>query len=455
MASVNRSLDPADILVITPADLDDNDFFVAVGGFEPGFHFNISDLVVMGQLLEGWPNTADSRLTIGYNSRQNQTIITIRANGNRVRIRLRGGDFRGQIVFSNFIFDDPTIPPVDPCVGATIVTSSQSIQTAISVASEAATICVEPGTYSENLKITQSKLTLLSTKGRDSTIIQGSQPPTSGGSNLGTIVVTTGSSGIQIGDQIGSQNFGFKVVGIDGPSPGIEAAAIYFQGNHTDAKIAGNEIEAKGDGGLITEFGATISDFLIDKNIFSGQTFTGTKPNCIGFTNQFDVANVPRQLFATGGGPSGTKSTNITFTNNTITGTAGGPSQGPCGSELGMAGDPQGNNLITIDAENSIITGNRFAGTTSRFATQLRTRRPNTTIQNNIFNDAGLLTPATGHIFLQNASSNTITMNAFGRATAGLYISQGADPASTADLLLNNTFVPPATADMNSIVTVP
>ncbi|NJL99478.1 MAG: hypothetical protein HC924_12095 [Synechococcaceae cyanobacterium SM2_3_2] len=454
LEAIARSADPADILVVTPANLDpNNDFFVAVGSFTPATHFNISDLVTLDQLLEGWPNTADSRLTIGYNRNQNQTIITIRANGNRVRIRLRGADFRGQITFDNFIFDEPTIPSVDPCVTATIVTSSASIQTAISTAPEGTTICVEPGTYNENLKITQSKLTLLSTQGRDSTIIQGSQPPSSGGSNLGTIVITTGSDGIQIGDQMGSQNFGFKVVGIDGPSSGIEAAAIYFQGDHADAKIIGNEIKAEGDAGLITEFSATITGFLIDKNILSGQTFAGTKPNCIGFSNQFTEPNVPRQLVVIGGGANGTKTTNITFSNNQVTGTAGGTSQGPCGSETGTAGDPQGNNLVTIDAAGSVITNNIFAGTTSRFATQLRTRRPNITIQNNTFQDVGLLVPSAGHLFLQNASTSTITFNAFERSADGLYIGQGADPAVPADLLSENTFAPAADLLINAVVT--
>jgi hypothetical protein len=167
--------------------------------------------------------------------------------------------------------------------------------------------------------------------------------------------------------------------GIDNGAPGIENAAIYFQGNHDGATIQGNEIEAAGDHGFLTEYGAEISDFLIDSNKFTGQTFIGTNPAGNGFGDQFSLANVPRQLVVMGGGPNGVKTSNVTFTNNEILGTAGGKN---------VANQEQGNTLVTIDSDNAIIQNNTFAGTTSRFATQLRARRPGTSITGNVF-DSG------------------------------------------------------------------
>ena len=134
--------------------------------------------------------------------------------------------------------------------------------------------------------IDRDDVSLVSSGGRDVTTITG----TASGGALGTIVVTPGVSGVTIG-QSGQ---GFTINGFDGPSPGIETAAVYLPGAHDDIEIEGN----------------------------------------------------------------------ITFTNNQITGTAGG-----------VNGDgQQGNTLVTIDAANPTITGNDFAGFTNRFATQLRVR---------------------------------------------------------------------------------
>ncbi|MFN7037370.1 MAG: hypothetical protein ACK4SN_13515, partial [Bellilinea sp.] len=119
-------------------------------------------------------------------------------------------------------------------------------------------------------------------------------------------------------------NKGFKIIGIDNGNPAVENAAIYFQGNHTGAKIIGNEIVANGDAGLMTEYSASISNFVIEGNIFSGKTFLGSNPGGYGFSQQFTLPNVPRQLVVIGGGASGTNTTNIEFRNNLVNGTAGG-----------------------------------------------------------------------------------------------------------------------------------
>ncbi|TAF58305.1 MAG: hypothetical protein EAZ59_28920, partial [Oscillatoriales cyanobacterium] len=169
---------------------------------------------------------------------------------------------------------------------------------------------------------------------------------------------------------------------IDNNDPGSENAAIYFQQNHTNVKVVGNEVVANGDHGLSCEFAATNNIFLIDNNIFSGKTFQGLSPADNGFTNQFTTPNVPRQLVVMGGGGSVTAVQNITFTNNQVIGTAGGTN----------GGGEQGNTLVTIDAGNTIVTCNTFAGTTTRFGSSLRTRGDvaSQTIENNTFSNANI-----------------------------------------------------------------
>ncbi|NJM00601.1 MAG: choice-of-anchor D domain-containing protein, partial [Synechococcaceae cyanobacterium SM2_3_2] len=124
----------AAVIVVTPAGLDgNNDFFVSVGQFAPETTvFNVSDLLVAGVLEADY--LAQGSLIISYNRNQNQTIITLRnrTTGFRVRIRIRGGDFRGQIGLATFIFDQPTLIPgfgSDPIVGSTIDLGSATINT--------------------------------------------------------------------------------------------------------------------------------------------------------------------------------------------------------------------------------------------------------------------------------------------------------------------------------------
>jgi hypothetical protein len=131
--------------------------------------------------------------------------------------------------------------------------------------------------------------------------------------------------------------------------------------------------------GLMSEYGNAVTHVTIDGNIFSGQTFTGTHPGGIGFGTQFvEGNNVPRQLVVLGsGGTNGnTPASNITFTNNQITGTAGGI------STLDNA-TAQGNTLVTIDAQSSLIQGNVFSGYTTGSGYALRARALDVDIINN------------------------------------------------------------------------
>jgi Ca2+-binding RTX toxin-like protein len=178
--------------------------------------------------------------------------------------------------------------------------------------------------------------------------------------------------------RIGDAGMGFTVIGING-NGAIEKAAIYLQGNHDEIDIEGNRVTANGDAGLTTEFAAAVTDLRIDGNIFDGQTFEGVAPSGTGFSTQFDVGNnVPRQLVVIGNGgggagPANYPTKNVFFTNNEVVGTAGGVN----------GGGEQGNSLVTIDADTSVISGNSFTGFTNYTGVALRARGPNTSIENN------------------------------------------------------------------------
>ncbi|MEZ5902030.1 MAG: right-handed parallel beta-helix repeat-containing protein [Alphaproteobacteria bacterium] len=228
---------------------------------------------------------------------------------------------------------------------------------------------------------------------------------------------------------MGDTNQGFTIVGIDNGFPGIENAALYLQGNQSNHIIRGNDIVANGDSGLTSEFGATVSDIIIDDNIFSGQTFTGANPAGVGFGSQFTTPNVPRQLVVMGGGTGGGNTSNITFTNNQITGTAGGISTDDNVS-------PQGNTLVTIDSKGAIITGNTFHGETTRFGSSLRSRGTNTLISGNTFYADGL-TDTNAHLFVHS----------------GIYDGANVDGIQDdiMDIWNSNTFIGRATVTDNDI----
>ncbi len=299
-------------------------------------------------------------------------------------------------------------------IDGSCTSASATINGAIGAAGGGDTVLVGPGTYTEFVVLDRN-VALLSRDGRATTIID---PPATPTATLGTIRVTGNTTGAQIG----SIGHGFTIHGVDNASPGIESATVYFQGNHSNAQVRDNEIVAAGDEGLLTEFGATISGFVISNNLFSGQTFTGANPGGNGFGDQFTQPNRPRQLVVMGGGSGGGNTSNTTFTNNQITGVAGG---------CNTSGQEQGNNLVTIDSVGATITGNNFAGTTSRFATSFRARGPATTISGNTFSSAGLFascaTPvvpvATGHIFMDSIGSTVDAVAAANTFDRGVYLS--------------------------------
>ncbi|MDZ4657266.1 MAG: right-handed parallel beta-helix repeat-containing protein [Bythopirellula sp.] len=290
-------------------------------------------------------------------------------------------------------------------------TFTPSVQRGVDAATTGDTVWVNDGTYTGNVVVNKN-LTLVSANGRGVTTLQG----VSGVGSLGTLLVTNNTTDFNLGSISGN---GFTIVGIDNNNPGIENAAVYFQGGHTNAEVRWNDIVANGDHGFASESGAAMVGLVVDNNIFSGQTFVGT-PADNGFTNQFTTPNVPRQLFVLGSGSGTVVANNITFTNNLITGTAGGSN----------GGGEQGNTLVTLDALNSVISDNTFSGTTTRFGHSLRARGANNTITDNVFNSATMGTNTvdvyvnrTGNIILGNTFSSSagtaIQVDASGGATIG------------------------------------
>ncbi|MCY0093293.1 hypothetical protein OEG82_04515 [Hoeflea sp. J2-29] len=255
-----------------------------------------------------------------------------------------------------------------------LVGTYSTISAGIIAAATGYTVEVHAGTYNENLTIDKS-INLVSTDGRDVTIIDG----INAGSELGTIEIDPNVDNVTIG----GTGQGFTIRGING-NGAVEKAAIYLQGGHDGIVIKGNDIVARGDSGITSETAYAVTNTLIDGNIISGQTFEGTNPSGIGFGTQFDVGNnVPRQLVVMGNGNNAAPSShNITFSNNQVTGTAGGVS-----SDDGVSA--QGNALVTIDAADSFITGNIFTGFTDRYGVAVRARGPNTDVENNTLDHTG------------------------------------------------------------------
>lgn len=282
-----------------------------------------------------------------------------------------------------------------------------TIQAAVDATTPGETVIVGPGTYNEVINVDKS-ITLLSTSGRENTTITGSDP---GGSPIpypnGTITIRSNTSDVTIGgiDQ------GFTINGYDLSNPGQEAGAIALNGVGpiNNITIEGNELVANGESAITQSYNQLSDNVVINANIISGKTFVGTEPAGCGFSTQFSELNVPRQLVTMGGGGGVTNTTNVTFTNNEVIGTTGGPS-----SVTGCETTGQGNNLVTIDVLGAQISGNVFSGVTARFAGSLRARGNNTTIENNVFDGSGFLYPsAQFHIFAQGNSGRSIEGTAF------------------------------------------
>lgn len=288
----------------------------------------------------------------------------------------------------------------DMVVGENIVVNSTkgksyaSIQAAINEAGDGDTILVGAGEYEENLIINGKKIVLLSTDGAEATIIEPAEK------DRDTIYITGNTDGVQIG----SEGYGFTIIGADGP-PGIERAAIYLQGPHSNTHIEGNVIEANGDSAILTEWGAAVSGLVITGNEISGKTFAGDHPAGQGTQEQYTLPNVPRALVYIGG----TNKANITFTHNRVTGVAGG---------LNEKDKPQGNAVVNIDSAGALIAHNSFSGHTAWTGASLRARGTDTVIRDNAFSSGPLLNV---HVFLgdgtvEGGADDVVASNTFDRS---------------------------------------
>ena len=291
------------------------------------------------------------------------------------------------LIFPLFCFisyaQDRYVDPAGVCGGNT--PCHTTITAAMTAAAPGDVIQVGDGTYNENLDITQN-VTLISENGRATTTIQGTSR---GPLEDGTIFFPAGSSTTDV--QIGALGQGFTLIGFDLANPANDIGVVYMQGTHGNISFIDNEIQANGEGGITAEYNnLSVTNLTIDNNSFTGQTFVGAMPAECGFGNQFTVHNVPRQLVTLNPGTYGV----VNFTNNMVTGIAGGDSSDGCGE--------QGNSLVTIDADNAFIDGNLFNGTTARFGASLRNRGSNATITNNCFYNDGLRA-ANAHL---NANQN-------------------------------------------------
>ena len=298
-----------------------------------------------------------------------------------------------------------------PVMNITQSTMHLTIQDAVDNAMPNDVLEASDGGYPENVIVDKS-LTLRSQNGRGSTTIGGSDNGT-----LGTILIQDGVNDVIIG----TPGQGFTIIGFDNDVGAVEAAAVYLDGAHSNITIESNDIRANGEAGLLSEFNAAINNIVINNNIFSGQTFAGFNPSGIGSSTQFNNPNnVPRQLVVMGGGDAVTNSMNVTFTNNKITGIAGGISSDDFLSE-------QGNTLVTIDVIGATITDNNFMGTTTRFGASLRVRGEQTVVKDNIFTSMNLGN-FNSHIFFGNPP------------TLGFANVSDTDVDDLEGVMLNNTF---------------
>jgi hypothetical protein len=163
-----------------------------------------------------------------------------------------------------------------------------------------------------------------------------------------------------------------KFVGYDHPNPATEYAAVYFKNTGNGTNFAQNfemydcHVEANGEYAILADSGASVGNGTVRNCLITGKTFVGNNP---ASGNQFSVWNVPRQLVVF-------QSVNlpIVFKDNIVQGTTGG---------LTTGGVASFNTAVTVDANNSTVTGNFIDGTHG-YGYALRVRGSGSVVSNNI-----------------------------------------------------------------------
>lgn len=279
-----------------------------------------------------------------------------------------------------------------------------TVQAAVNAAGAGETIYVYPGVYNEKIIIEKS-LTLQSTGGKDVTTLQ----YTTTGNYIAPLMIQADAgtySGVTIG---GSQGAGFTIIGSDVSNDvtggNFESAAIIIGSNSPNGisgiNISYNTITANGDLALFTYFksGSLYDNIFIQHNVFNGKTYTGTPQ--AGGNNAH--GNVARQLIAVNQGVG-----NLSFTNNSITGTTG---------EM-VGASAVGNMVVTLDAASSVIRENYFEPVyvgsffSPRYA--LRVGGSGSVVQCNYFSLANAGSTGTGYINARTGSSYIVANVASG-----------------------------------------
>ena len=303
----------------------------------------------------------------------------------------------------------------------TFDTISAAVDAAGSVVG-AVTILVGDGNYVENVIIDRIDVTLVSVNGRDATTITG----VAGRRARHYRARPAGNKGHHRRHQPGFT----VIVGIDNRA--IENAAVYLQGAHDSIAILGNEVVANGDGGLRADFGIR-SPTWTSTSISSPARPSPRQPGGTGFGSSSTPANVPRQL-SPSAGQRGRIGSNVAFTNDQVTGTAGGISSTTSNPLWQQPGDDRRPRLDHL--------GNSFTGYTTGTGYALRARSLHTHITNNSIEDGA----ASSHGILVNNDGvpGTYSGNSFTGDTAGIVVFSMTDGADTvtgtnqADIIATN-----------------
>ncbi|PZO85740.1 MAG: hypothetical protein DI626_07220, partial [Micavibrio aeruginosavorus] len=343
-------------------------------------HYNYTQIEVVGYFwglpiygLKNYQGITNGLLTLDSKAVNFNKDVTLGQGGLRVAANTVNLDSKIYSTSAGGVVSLANDATINSTAGTINVQSNKAfIQQAVHLAKDSGgtTINVGNGTYNENVNINKS-LTLQSKNGRDVTTINGIA-----NGALGTVVIGNNINNVTLGNA----GKGFTINGFDNNNPGVENAAVYLQGDHSNITVKGNKIVANGDSALLSEYGRTNSNIVVDGNIFDGKTYVG---NTFATGDQFTVPNVPRQLVALNLGLS-----NTTFTNNTV---------------LGNSGDRQ---LVAINSVGSNISGNTIDGTTT--ASVLHVRGSSATISNNTIDGNNIAGTA---LLASNISGLTISGN--------------------------------------------
>jgi len=278
-----------------------------------------------------------------------------------------------------------------------VLSEDASIQNGIDVAADGASINVADGTYTEDLTVDKSDLTLQSVNGRDNTTIQLVD-------GVG-IDIGSGGSGFTLG---GGSSDGFEIL-----SGGATTFDIQLKGGPSDVEISWNTIDttdnatmgisigADGATGLninnntfIAElgdgciWGPRLVDLTVSDNTFDGGSYAIQTSGVTSSSTSLISGNIITDFLGSGGIviSNGEETSDLTISDNTISGCSSGIylveycAQGTPGAmttvtveDNTLSGNGTGLRIgdgANVLASNFTITGNSFTGNTTGLANQ-------------------------------------------------------------------------------------